>query len=97
MAYAISIRGGNCTLGAPPGADNVSSLEVFRNRVQVISRWQLSPEEIEEVIRTGCVYLSVFGHTTFPVFLGSETEVRAMSADYGVLPRQDSQQERTER
>lgn len=88
MAWATSIKGGNCTLRAPAGADNVSDLQVFRNRAQVISRWELSAEEIEEICRTGCIYLSVFGHTTYPVYVGSETEMRAMSADYGLMPLQ---------
>lgn len=93
MAEAISITGGNLVMRAPKGEeDRVRDLHVFANRGGMISRWRLAPHEIEEIIKTGCVYLEVMGHGMPPVFIGSESEMRAFTADYGLpLPRQEAE------
>lgn len=84
MAAAISITGGNVIMKAPKGdEDRVSDLQVFAHRGGLVSRWRLSAAEIEEVARTGCVYLEVMGHGMPPVFIGSESEMRAFTVDYG--------------
>lgn len=91
MAYAVNITGANVTFRAPKGEeDRVSDLSVFRNRGGLISKWRLTPEEIEEVRRTGFVYLNIMGQGMPPVWIGSESEMRAFSLDYGgVLPSQE--------
>lgn len=91
MAEAVSITGANIVLRAPAGEeDRVRDLECFANRGGLISRWRLSPAELEEIQRTGCVYLEVMGHGMPPVFIGSESEMRAFSLDYGgTLPKQE--------
>lgn len=71
-------------LRPPEGAENVSDLHTFTNGMCSVSCWQLSPEEIAEVARTGRVFLSVFsGRTQPPVFVGAEQEVRAVVVDFG--------------
>lgn len=75
---------------APKGEeDRVRDLQVFKNRGGLVSRWRLQPHEIEEVARTGCIYLEVMGQGMPPVFIGSESEMRAFTVDYGLpLPIQ---------
>lgn len=88
MAGAVEFEGQNLILQPPPGAENISPLPIFRNGTCCVSCWQLSPEEMAEVQRTGRVYLSVFwGMTQPPVFVGSEETVRGLIADYGVWKR----------
>ena len=91
MAYAINFTGSNLTLKAPPGRDDVEDLHVMRNRAGVISCWQLEPEEIEEVQRTGKIYLEILGPTMAPAFVGAESVMRAFTADYGILPEQPTE------
>ncbi|HRQ17715.1 MAG TPA: hypothetical protein PL085_11605 [Agriterribacter sp.] len=38
----------------------------------IISCWKFSKEDLEEVQRTGCIYLAVTGHGTPPVSLFTE-------------------------
>jgi hypothetical protein len=67
----------NHTLKAPPGADEVTKMDildlpVFRgkdaNDMPVVrSCWQCSPEEIMEIRKTGKIYLSVMGFTHPPL------------------------------
>jgi hypothetical protein len=92
MASGTDFPGSNAVLGAPKGVENVIPLSVFRNGVCCVSCWQLSDEELVEIIKTRRVYLSVFwGDTQPPVFLGSETAVRDMIADYGGLEKMTPQ------
>lgn len=85
MANGTEFKGSNRVLGAPKGSDNVVPLHVFCNGVCCVSCWELSEEELAEIVRTKRVFLSVFfGNTQPPVYLGSESAVRGMIADYGV-------------
>lgn len=85
MGHAVKFPGANSILTAPPGAENVSDLHTFKNGVSCVSCWQLSDDELAEVQRTGRVFLSVMsGRTQPPVFVGSESAVRELEADYGV-------------
>ncbi|GLV21961.1 hypothetical protein TomMM35A_18140 [Sphingobium sp. TomMM35A] len=86
MAYAVDFAGSNFTFKAPEGRDDVSDLHTFRQRGGPcnVSCWQLTPDEIAEVNRTGRIFLSVMsGLTFFPVFVGSEARVRSVVVDYG--------------
>lgn len=88
MGHPVEFKGSNGVLGAPRGAENVDALPVFRNGVCCVSCWQLSPAEVEEVARTGRVFISVFaGRTQPPVFAGGEEETRELIADYGAWKR----------
>lgn len=84
MARAVDFEGSNKVIHAPPGREDVNDLHTFVNGTAIVSAWQLDPDELKEVTRTGRVFLSsLSGLTLFPVFVGSETEVRRMVADYG--------------
>jgi hypothetical protein len=39
----------------------------------IISRWQLSKEDLEEIQRTGCIWLSITGRGMPPVYLQTES------------------------
>lgn len=89
MGYATSIEGGNVVLKAPKGDEETcNDLHVFRNRRMVVSCWQFEPAELEQIKRTGKVFLAVNGFTQPPVYLAGEDEMRAFTAEYGVLPKQ---------
>ena len=88
MGYAVRISGANFTFKAPDGRDDVCDLAVFMNRQQTVSRWQLSPAELSEILRTGAVYVSIIGHGMPPIFIGSESVVRGHTAEFGPLPVQ---------
>ena len=48
--------------------------------------WRLTADEIAEINRTGCIYLTVMsGRMLFPNFVGGERETRALIADTGQL------------
>lgn len=83
--------GVSTVLGPPKGMDEtqVSRLPVFSNGVDCVSCWQLSPEELDEVKRTGRVFLLVtgMGGTMPPVYVGGEDAVRGLCADNGVWPK----------
>lgn len=90
MGTGVDWPGANKSLGPPPGKDEsqVRTLRVFSNGVECVSCWQLDEEELAEVVRTGKVFVSIFsGSSQPPVYVGSETSVREMSADYGVWPK----------
>lgn len=88
MAYAVDFEGSNIVLRAPEGRDDVSDLHVMRNRGMVVSCWELEPQEVEEIIRTGRIFLSIMGPTMAPAFVGTGEVMRDFTAEYGVLPRQ---------
>lgn len=86
MADAINFPGSNFTFTAPPERDDVRDLHTFRQPEGPcnVSCWQLRPEELDEVARTGCVFLSVMsGLHFYPAFVGSESVVRSVVVDYG--------------
>lgn len=84
MAEAVYFEGANRKLGPPRGAENVGDLYTYTNGHCSVSCWQLTPEEIAEVARTGRLYVSILSGTSQPpVFLGGEEEVRALVVDYG--------------
>ncbi len=74
---AASFDEANLVLGPPPGMteEQVGSLSVWRGayadgRPVVISCFKVTKEELEEINRTGRVWLHVFGVTMPPVWLG---------------------------
>lgn len=89
MAEGIDIVGGNLTMKAPAGEeDRVQDLLVFAGRGSLVTAWRLSPEELENVQRTGIVYVSFWGGMP-PTFVGDENSVRDVTAEGGILPRQE--------
>lgn len=84
MANAIKFAGANRMLLPPQGAENVDALHTYTNGICSVSCWELSPDELAEVLRTGRVFLTVLsGQTQPPVFVGSEDVVRSVVVDYG--------------
>ncbi len=68
----------NAILDAPPGlVDLCQSLSVYIGGTRdgmpvVISCWKPSVEELEEIKRTGRIWLTIMGHMMPPVHLSSE-------------------------
>lgn len=84
MAQAVDFSGSNRLLRAPQGAENVSDLHTFTNGHCSVSCWELAPEELAEISRTGRIYVSIFsGQSQPPVFVGSEDNVRSVVVDFG--------------
>jgi hypothetical protein len=52
MANAVQFAGANMVLGAPEGAENVSSLHTFTNGRCSVSCWELDDAELEEIVRS---------------------------------------------
>jgi hypothetical protein len=68
MAQPIGFEEANVTLGPPGGMEaDVVPLPV-RHSVdgQLVSCWQLSADEIEEIVRTRKVWISVWGGMSQP-------------------------------
>lgn len=91
MGRAVKFQGVNRLLGPPEGVseEQCATLPVFSNGAVCVSSWELSPEEMLQVVRTGRVWLGVWSGRTQPaVFLGSEDSTRAVVVDFGgVWPR----------
>ena len=88
MSAPIKFNGYNRILNPPPDSENVLPLPIFRNGKCCVSCWQLTKEELAEINRTGRVYISIFSGETQPaVYVGSETTVREVVADYGLWKR----------
>lgn len=84
MADPTHFHGANRTFKAPQGSENVGDLDTFVNGHAIVSAWKLRPEELEDVIRTGTVFVSsMSGQVLFPMFIGSEETVRMVVADTG--------------
>jgi len=94
MATGVSFEGANVLYKAPSGQeDRVHGLATMQTDHFITSCWELSPEEMAEVQRTGRVFLTVLSPELWPTFVGSETSTRSLTADYGkALPKQKVQQ-----
>lgn len=87
MAHPVKFNGMNDELDKPSSMDDLqcSSLPVYRNGVNCVSCWEFSDEEIQEIIKTKRVYISLWsGRTQPPIYIGSESDVRQIIADNGV-------------
>ena len=84
MAESIPWHGMNKRLTAAKD-DRLRELNVFNNGVLSVSCWQLSPQELVDLVTNGGkIYLAVmYGPSQPPVFVGSEDEVRQVVIDYG--------------
>lgn len=86
MGEGVEFAGANRRYSPPEGVseDECKTLHIFSNGRCLVSCWQLSDDEIAEVIRSRRVFLSVWSAPTlFPVFVGSESVTRGVVADYG--------------
>lgn len=90
MAVPQDFPGTNLLLTvAPENAHNVDPMRTYTNGLHIVSCWQLSPLELQQVIaQGGRVYLALMcGGSPPPVLVGSEDTVRAHISDYGVWRR----------
>jgi hypothetical protein len=56
------------------GQENVGDLPIYRQPGLIISKWLLSDAEVEEIIKTRCVYVGVKGLPTFlPISVYGQT------------------------
>ncbi len=86
MATGVDFKGSNIVYSGKSVGDDVADLHVFANGAAIVSCWELSDEEIEEIVRTRRVFHSSFsGQTLYPVFVGSESVVRSVVVDYGAI------------
>ena len=69
MAVPVGFEGANQIYYAPKGVDNCRDLEVLKTETQIISCWRLTGEELEQINKTGVVWLSVTGQGTPPVLV----------------------------
>lgn len=85
MAKGIEFAEANLVLGAPSPEDaaagTVYGLPVHRYRdldgqMNVLSKWELSPEELEEVKRTGVVWFNSWGSTHAPMWISGHDPFR---------------------
>lgn len=96
MAKGILFEESNTVLGAPTPEDEaagtVYGLPVCRYRdldgnPQVLSKWQLTPEELEEVVRTGgIVWFNCWGTTHAPMWISGHdpfAKTKKETADAG--------------
>lgn len=85
MAKGIDFPEANGVFKAPKGdEDRISELPVFTNGKYIVSCWELSYEEIEEVIKTRKVYLGILGQGMPPVIiLGDKQDMRDLLLDHG--------------
>ena len=54
-------------------ADGCEDLPVFKGDNQIISCWELSAEEIQEIVKNKVIWLSIWGNAQPPVCLMAET------------------------
>lgn len=85
MAEAIAFPEANGVLVGSPedrAAGTVFDLHIHRHRDldgnhHVISKWRLTDVEIQEVGRTGCVYLRSWGVTHPPIYVQATSPFEA--------------------
>lgn len=88
MANGTDFDGSNAKYGPPSGVseDQCKTLHVFKNGACIVSCWELDNAELAEVIRTRRVFSSIWsGQKLYPQFIGSESAVHAVVADFGAV------------
>lgn len=86
MGKGVAFEGANVVYNPPAGVpdDQCSAAHVFRNGKDLVTCWELSDEELADVIRTKRVWFTMqSGRTLFPHFIGSERTVHALIVDSG--------------
>jgi hypothetical protein len=85
MSEPVEFKGQTHIFNAPQGEEErCGKLPCFLNGHQVVSAWKLSEKELETVKETGIVFISVWsGTAVFPVYVGDESTVRMLTADFG--------------
>lgn len=90
MASPVEFDGQITVFGPPPGKEEeIGSLPVFGNGVSVVSCWQFTEAEWEQVKANDYkVFLSIMsGGVVLPCFVGSEQQIAAVVSDTGKVWR----------
>ena len=84
MKETVKFTGCNFTYKAPEGRDDVSDLHCFKNGRANVLAVTLTEAEKQEFRETGLIYVSVMsGNVFYPIYVGTESTVREIVADYG--------------
>jgi hypothetical protein len=85
MGENVPFSEANKLFKAPPGyEETIEPISAFNNGRCMVTAWKLSGDELAEIAATGIVYLSMISSPALvPHFIGSETTVRQVTADYG--------------
>lgn len=85
MANPVKWHGANKILRAGNQDDRIVELNIFNNGHCSVSCWQLTDEELVDIIQSGGkIYLAVmYGPSQPPVFVGTEDSVRRIAIDFG--------------
>lgn len=86
MGTPVEFDGQITVFGPPKGREEeIGTLPVFGNGYAVVSCWQLSEEELADIIANDRkLFVSVLsGEHVLPMFVGSERECAAVVADTG--------------
>lgn len=89
MGIPVDFKGSTHNFGPPVGREeSVGRLPCFLNGVNVVCAWELSDEEIEDIVKTRQVWVSMMtGMQVFPVYAGSEKTTAAVVIDTGKIWR----------
>lgn len=86
MAECIDWHGANKILKCPVHRDQAifPTIKVFNNGTVTVSCWKLTPEELAEIVQTGCVFVAVMGGPSqSPMTVGIEDNLRVLTMDTG--------------
>lgn len=77
----IRFEGCNTTYTAPDGMDDCAELPAYQGDGYIISKWEISPEELLRIIFRKSVYLQIAGSIQPPVAITPDSPFRAHPAD----------------
>jgi hypothetical protein len=84
MGKPVDFEGTNVVFGPPEGRDDVGTVRAFRNKACVVVCWELTPDELREIVETGRIYISQMSNGGLaPHYVGTRNDVRAIVQDYG--------------
>ena len=84
MSTPVRFPGANRFFGPPPGYEEViRPIEALQVGAAMISCWELTDEEINEIILRRRVYVAVLsGSTFFPTYVGSPSDIAGVPPQY---------------
>ncbi len=75
MANPVGFEGANSVMLAPSNMNSCGDLQCFKSDNQIISCWRLTEDEINKILETGVVWLSIMGEQMPPVLIGGNAMV----------------------
>lgn len=73
MANPVGFEGANKVFLAPPDMENCGDLEVHQDEHGITSCWRMTKSDLEEINRTGVVWLRISGGGMPPVCVSGES------------------------